>query len=220
MHNIILMGSYHADKGNCNHTELLRIIENIKPDVIFEEKPSLYYDFYYKDKTRSCLESDAINLYLENNSLIQILVDDEVILPENSKYLYEQIEKRSGNYRNLIDTNSYRVSKYGFKYLNSVDYLNYHQVLENEIEETLKFINNDKLFLIRKAWLEWEEKRDNEMMKKIYNYSKSNNYNIGIFLVGAAHRASIIKKIPVYNTKESKTLNWNYSEYEDINKRK
>ncbi|MCL2721384.1 MAG: hypothetical protein FWD47_08610 [Treponema sp.] len=216
MHNIILIGSYHRNKGNCNHFELLKILEKIKPDVIFEEKPPSNYDVYYKDKTRSCLESDAVNLYLEKNNLTQVLVDDDIMPPDKSEYMYNQIEKRSHNYRNLIDTNSIYTEHYGFRYLNSVDCLKYYHAIENEIDETLKFINDEKLFPIRKSWLKWLEKRDNVMMTNIYNYSKNNYYNTGIFLVGTAHRGSIIEKIPEYNSNEGIILNFNYSDYEDI----
>ena len=216
MHNIILIGSYHGNKGNCNHIELLKILEKIKPDVLFEEKHPSYYDAFYKNKTRNNLESDAINLYLENHSLNQVLVDDNVMPPTNSEYMYNQIEKRSHGYRNLIDTNSIYTEYYGFKYLNSDICLNYHQALGNEIEETLKFIGDENLFPIRKAWLEWVEKRDNTMMVNIYNHSKNNEYKTGIFLVGTSHRKSIIEKIPEYNNKEGVILNWNYCEYENI----
>jgi len=215
MHNVILIGSYHGNKGNCNHIELFKILEKIKPDVVFEEKPPSNYDAYYKDKTKMCLESDAINLYLEKHSLTQILVDDEEIPPDsffqNDEYMHSQIEKRSYGYRNLIDRNSHRTGNYGFKYLNSIDCLKYYQILNYEIEETLKFIKNDILFPMRKSWLEWLEKRDNVMMTNIYNYSKNNQYNTGVFLVGTAHRGSIIEKIPEYNRKEGIVLNWDCS---------
>ena len=98
MHNIILLGSYHSNKGNCNHIELFKILEKIKPDVIFEEIPPSNYDVYYKGKTKSCLESDAVNLYLEKYDLTQVLVDVDIMPPDKSEYMYYQIEKRSHNY--------------------------------------------------------------------------------------------------------------------------
>ena len=216
--NITLIGSYHANKGICNHNELYKIIERINPEVIFEEKPSSFHDVYYKDKSKSNLESDAINQYLENNTVIQIPVDNEIIPPDTffnkSKYMYDQIEKRSRIYRNLIDTNAFIISQSGFRYLNSIECLNYYIALENEIEETLKFIGNDDFYPIRKSWLDWVERRDNVMMSTIYNYCKENKFNTGLFIVGTAHRKSIIEKIPVYNNEIK--INWNYSDYKNI----
>jgi len=43
---IILIGTNHTNKGNCNHIELLKIIERIKPNVIFEERRPSTYDVY------------------------------------------------------------------------------------------------------------------------------------------------------------------------------
>jgi len=214
MHNIILISSIHSKNGNCDHIELLKILEKIKPDVIFEEKPPSNYNIFYKDKSQSDLESHAINLYLENHTLTQVLVDDEEIPPrsllENEFNMLRHILKQSEEYRNLSDTYSDSVSKYGFKFLNSIDFLNINRALENEIDKTLKDINKDDLFQTRKSMLEWIEKRDNTMMTNIYNYSKHNLFNTGVFIVGAAHRDSIIRKIPVYNEREGIVLNWDY----------
>ena len=196
--NIILIGTNHTNKGNCNHIELLKIIERIKPNVIFEERRPSTYDDYYKNKTSNSLESDAILLYLENNNVIQVLVDYDT-MPDtsffnNDKMMHYQLEKRSRGYRYLIDTNSALVAQYGFKYINSNDCLNLNKALYIEIEETLKFINKEELFPIRRAWVEHEELRDNTMMTNIYNYCRDNNFSTGIFLTGTTHRESIIKK--------------------------
>ena len=218
--NIILIGTNHANNGNCNHIELLKIIERIKPDVIFLEMMPSEYIYYYQHKTRSRLESDAILLYLEKQNVVQILVDYD-ILPDklffdNDRNMHYEIEKRSREYCYLIDTNSALVAHYGFKYLNSSDCLNLNKALYTEIEETLKFINNDKYFPIRKAWIDHEELRDNTMMTNIYNYCKEYNFTTGIFLTGTAHRKSIIEKIPIYNEKFNLNINWNYTNYENI----
>lgn len=121
--NIILIGTNHANKGNCNHIELLKIIERIKPEVIFLEMMPSEYNYYYQYKTRSRLESDTILLYLEKQNVIQVLVDYD-ILPDqlffdNDKMMHYEIERRSRGYCNLIDTNSALVAQYDFKYLNS-----------------------------------------------------------------------------------------------------
>ena len=155
---------------------------------------------------------------MENHNVTQVLVDYEIIPPEiffrNNQYIHEQIERRSYGYRNLVDKNSELIMNYGFKYLNSIDCLNIFDALDNEIEETLKFINKEKLFQIRKSWNEHEEIRNNEMINNIYDYSKNNTYNAGLFLIGTAHRKSIIEKIQKHN--ESEKINWNYSKYENI----
>jgi len=40
MQNVILISTEHLDSGKCNSDELLKIIETINPEVIFEEQPN------------------------------------------------------------------------------------------------------------------------------------------------------------------------------------
>jgi len=46
------------------------------------------------------------------------------------------------------------------------------------------------------------------MLQNIYNYSKDNQYNQAIVLIGSGHRKSIIEKIEKYKIQESIKLNW------------
>jgi hypothetical protein len=54
------------------------------------------------------------------------------------------------------------------------------------------------------------DNRENEMLRNIYTYSKENNYNQAVFLIGSAHRNSIIRKVAEYDTKEKVELNWTF----------
>ena len=40
------------------------------------------------------------------------------------------------------------------------------------------------------------------MLKNIYNYSKENQFNKAIFLIGSAHKNSIIKRLMNLNRKK------------------
>lgn len=46
------------------------------------------------------------------------------------------------------------------------------------------------------------------MLQNIYNYSKGNQYNQAIFLIGAEHKKSIMQKITVYEKLSEIKLNW------------
>jgi pheromone shutdown protein TraB len=52
------------------------------------------------------------------------------------------------------------------------------------------------------------DKRENAMIQNIYNYSKENQYNRAVFLLGAGHRKSIIKKILQCEKQSEIKLNW------------
>jgi len=46
------------------------------------------------------------------------------------------------------------------------------------------------------------------MLQNIYNYSKENQYNQAVFLIGARHRKSIMQKIIEYEKISEIKLNW------------
>jgi hypothetical protein len=220
MYNIILIGTNHKSKGICNISELYKIIKGVNPEVIFEEIAPSYFDNYYKNKTNNNLETDTILKYLENHQIEHIPIDYDNVPPisffRDDQHMHERIERFSYTYRNLVDTNSFYIGKYGFRYLNSADSLNLNKALDNEIEETLKMFDDKKLFKIRKSWNDLNEIRENEMIKNIYNYSIGHKYNVGLFLFGAAHRGSIINIIQKYIETENIKLNWNYDDYNSI----
>ena len=69
-------------------------------------------------------------------------------------------------------------------------------------------INKDILLHIYQLFHKEHDNRENVMLQNIYNYSKENQYNQAVFLLGYAHRKSIEQKISEYETKEKFKLNW------------
>lgn len=220
MYNVLMIGVYHVAKGVCNHIELCKILEKIKPDVIFEETPPSYFDKYYIDKTDRRLESDAILIYLERKHVEHILVDCEIIPPDSffreNEELNIWVERRNYDYRNSIDMISALTNQYGFKFLNNDDYNNLNARIESAIDNTIRNPNKDGWIRIRKNWNEHNNLREHTMLENIYKYSKEHQYETGIFLVGAAHKVSMIKKIPEYQSKENSILNWNICKNGDL----
>lgn len=219
MSNITLICTEHEEKGNCNIHELYLIIEKIDPEIIFEEIPTSFFDEYYKEKTKSDLETDTINKYLECHQIEHVQVDYYNIPKlffEDNGYMHSRIEAISYDYRKLIDTHSSNVKRFGFKYLNSIYCNNLFDELYNTMENTLQKNNNDKLFQTYKAWNDVNSKREYEMINNIYNYSIDHRFNRGLFFIGAAHRKSIIDKIQKHPRAEYVQLNWNYNNYDNI----
>ena len=85
---------------------------------------------------------------------------------------------------------------------------NCHDEENDAIEKGLQTLNDDKLFQIHKAWKDVQEKRENEWLRNIYNYSKQHTFNRAMFYFGSAHRKSIMQKIRVYEMNEKIKLNW------------
>jgi len=61
MYNITLIGTTHSESGQCNSDELYKILEDINPEVIFDELPSHFFDMYY---------SDSFDMYCVNSILL------------------------------------------------------------------------------------------------------------------------------------------------------
>jgi hypothetical protein len=216
MHNITLICTRHHDIGKCNSHELYRIIEDINPEVIFEEMPPSYFGKYYLDKSRSNLESNAINKYKEKYKIEQVPVDSEDMPSKDFFYNYKRVINRiegltdinGFTLRNQIDAKKAYSEKYGFEFLNSIYYINLDEEIDNAIENSLRNLNDEELSNAFKLWKEYAEMRENHMLKNIYKYSEENCYERAIFLIGASHRKSIIEKISECQKTQKVKLNW------------
>jgi hypothetical protein len=221
MYNITLVNTYHCEKGNCNLSELYHIIENINPEVIFEELyASDFNEYYIEKKQGNKLETNTILKYMENHQIEHIPVDYAEIPPQTlmdlNKFMHIKLEKRSYGYRQVHDSNMEFISLYGFKYLNSNDYIKMNDIYENEIIETIKFIKGEKLLSINQQWLDFMSNRENEMIRKIYDYCREHDFERGMFYIGAGHRSAIINKTQKYNETAEIKLTWNYLTYDKV----
>lgn len=214
MHNIILIGTAHIEKGECNSDELYKIIKSIKPDVIFDEIPFSHFNAFYVNKTQRTLESDGINQYLKSYD-VKIFPVDIDIRQELSKYqneistIFYPIFKNE-DFIKLDNEKEELMKQEGFRYLNSdefLDFLEKKKVLEKQILESEpdmeRLLSIYKLFQIAEY-----DKRENAMLQNIYNYSKENRYEQAVFLIGSEHRKSIIPKITAYEKLSTVKLNW------------
>lgn len=216
MYNITLICTRHDSLGKCNSNKLYQIIEHINPNVIFEEIPPTLFEEYYLDKSRSNLETDTINKYIQYHKIDHIPVDSDNLPSEeffkDYEYLIERIEGltdiNGSTFRNLVDTNKIYIERYGFNYLNSIDSININNKIFNAIKNGLQKINNDRLLQTFKLWKDINEIRENHMLQHIYRYSKKHSYERAIFTIGAAHRNSIIEKISEFQKNEKVKLNW------------
>jgi len=214
MYNIILVGTRHEELGRCNSNELYKIIENINPEIIFEEIPPSYFEKYYITKSHKNLESDVINKYLEiyNAKIFPVDIDvsqksskyqDEIFFMFLTFFNYEDYKKLDNEKETLI-------AQEGFHYLNSdkfLDFLEKKEVMEKNIMESE--IDKNRLLDIYKLFhAEQYDNRENAMLENIYNYSKGNQYNQAVFLIGAEHKKSIMQKITEYEKLSEIKLNW------------
>ena len=78
-------------------------------------------------------------------------------------------------------------------------------------EETIIGTGHQGLIRGLERWRHAIQKRELEMIHNIYQYCKKNVFDIGVFLVGAAHKTGIVKEIEKHAGTEADLINWNFT---------
>lgn len=222
MHNITLIGTVHSENGKCNSDELYKIIETIGPEVIFEELSNDLFDRFYKGNQLSdeSLEIKCIKIYLQNHNIKHIPVDIDVspnLSTSEIEYMFNTFKKYDV-YKKLDNEQNLLTAKDGFAYLNSNNCSELFEKKKITEKNLMEFgINKNLLFHIYKLFHEEHDNRENIMLQNIYNYSKENQYNLAVLLIGSAHRNSVMQKITEYETKEKLKLNWTFYKNQNFN---
>src|SRR5579871_408803 len=191
--------------------------------------PSHFSDMYY---------SDSFDMYCANNILfnrnppvvplevkcnkkfkqnynVEIIPVDIDMMQESSKYQDEFHFMFSTFYKNedyikLDNEKEALISQEGFHFLNSnrfLDFLEKKETIERNIMESDK--QKNRLLSIYKLFHAVQyDNREYAMLDNIYNFSKGNQYNQSVFLIGAEHKKSIMRKITEYDKLSEIRLNW------------
>ena len=216
MRKITLVCSVHRENGLCNAEELLKILRAIEPEAVFEEIRPSDLDSYYK--TKWSLEAQAITKYRESKVFRQVPVDrydmSEKLLAEIKRdvdCVFDFVEKTSQEYLLLQEEHDSSVHRQGFKYLNSVACATRMARISEIEEETIIGTRDQGLIRALERWRHAIQRRELEMIGNIYEYCRENVFDTGIFLVGAAHKTSILKEIEKYASTEAVPINWNFA---------
>lgn len=213
---IILIATRHKENGLCTSNALLQIIEQIVPDVIFEEVPPSKSDALYKGLLQDSLESHTIKRYLEKKPTSHVPVDadideiTDIFTKSDYNVMVNMFGRHSYEYRKLYNQRQLLADEKGFPFLNSNDWTLLSKRLDMLQEQLIKRFDNDKLTQRYKDWLNVLDIRDNEMISNIYKYVKANKCENGLFLVGVEHRRQIIDKILEFERKHQLKLDWNF----------
>jgi hypothetical protein len=214
---ITLIFTRHRDLGFCNSNALLQIIEQVKPDVIFEELSEVLYEEAYVAYTLNNLETFAIKKYLAIRDVPHIPVDT---YPRTRQFSEDQsvLEHRlinDGGYESFqlcsfLDSMQSVIYKYGFYYLN-----------DPANDENMTKIQDLRLAVLRKLgdpmldemYRKSEEvilNREDVMLGSVYSLCKENSVQNGLMFIGSGHRKSIIKKIVERGKSEEIKINWRF----------
>jgi DNA-binding protein Fis len=204
------------ESEKCNSDELMKIIEAINPEVIFEEEPNdeKYLSCYSDPNSFKTLEIKTIIKYKQNHEIVNLPID-KPINEFASLFLqdrFNEMFKQNLDYMQLIKVHCFLRDKNGFSYLNSKQCsdLNENKILlEKQIIANSGPAKNDLNNLYNQFHQEIEA-RERKMIENIHNSTKSNKFNKAVFFLGYAHRESIRKQILEYGLFNSTRINWTF----------
>src|SRR5205814_1196295 len=214
MKRVSVVGTSHEEKGRANSSELLAILERIKPEVNFLVCPPAAFDAYFSGDAGN-LDAIGVSRYWADPSAGRVPVD--LPTPEGDFFaddrdLHRRIERTSPDYRRLVDWYSQNVSADGFAYLNSKDcsdlFSHLHEAILDAIE---KDVDHRRLAEVYDRWIRTEELRDREMVRNIENHCRQASFSSAAFLVGAAHRQSMIALSRSEPAAASSTIQWDFA---------
>lgn len=217
MHKITLVCSTHREHGLCTAGELLKIMEAIQPEVIFEEIRPADFEAFHKHGAQWSLEAQAIARYRQFNSPQQVPVDKYDIRPDLLFRMKADLDKvidfvgrASEEYQLLDEEHAKNMAEHGFSYLNN-DAFAAREARMSEIEDTkIKGTGNTDAMRVLERWRHHNQSREVEMLASIYEYCQEKAFDTGVFLVGAAHRTGIAKEIERYSSTETHPINWTF----------
>src|ERR1043166_5752068 len=216
MKRLSLVGTVHEEMGLANASALLAILEWIKPEVLFLEAPSEASGDYL-NATGKELESAAVSRYREIQLVDTVPVDLPIPDAElfqflgDNEYLFKTIERRSPEYCRLVDEDSQEVREHGFAYLNSERCGTIGSKVHEAARAAIEELAYPRLSELYERWIGFNQRREKHMMKSIEDYCRKTTFSNGVFLVGAAHRQSLIGKSREQRGADSSVIQWDFA---------
>jgi len=209
MYNITVISSFHNNIGNCNPNELLKIIDDLQPEVIFEElNIDSFNRIYSEGNSPNSNEAKAIIRYLKKYPIEHIPVDTYQFEYSELFDGGNKIGRINSEYKYLWCEHLSRINKHGYTYLNSNDCIKNVDRLKKLEISTLDKINDEKLIASYKKELIINEKRNFEILRNIYHYCKQKPFDKAVLICGVDHRLGLKQKIREFRSSDNFKLNW------------
>ena len=212
MPEITLVCSAHRENGLCNAAQLLKLLQRLTPDVLFEETSLAGRDAAWS------LEAKAIARYREYRTLHRVPVDRYVVpakllaaLRAETDRVFDCVEQTSEEYLSLKDENDRNVHMYGFQYLNSPAFAAMAARLSEIEETTISRTCDQRLIRGLEEWRRVTQSREHNMVRNIYDYCRENVFRTAVLLVGAAHKPGIIREIARHAGPEARRIAWKFA---------
>ena len=215
MGRITVVCTRHEELGKCNSSELLRIIESIKPDVFFEELSVSNFDRAYNQNSLVTLESSAIKLYRKDNNVIQVPVDTYPLSRNHEERVHSMYARLttlntedSYNFRSILDQQVRLAEVQGFSFLNSGLNDDLFMRMDSLKEKMLMYLDDERLNDIHTAEINVINERENEMLKNIYAFATNSIFGEAMMFIGSAHRRTIFPLIEKFHQGQEINIEW------------
>jgi hypothetical protein len=197
---IILFGTQHNENGKCNPEELCKIIEKIKPDIIFEEIPEEYFNFVYAKPENVISEIRAIKKYLTINKDIRHIPVDNYSGPlfqdKETDDLIEKLDTPNNNNKeisNLMQRQLEEISRKGFPLLNTKKNDKLNERIIKMVYRYLDDFGTQHEKDLYDKYHNYHSLREDEILRNVIH--SRYRFENGLLLIGALHRRTIIKKL-------------------------
>ena len=213
---VLIIFTEHRESGKCNSDELLKILESIKPDVIFEEEHNddHYYSQYNDDNNYNSLEILTIKKYKQNHYVNHVPVDKPIneFVSLQVLELLTRFFEQNPIYNKLQQEHCLLRNTLGFRYLNSnkcLELSNMRKLVEEEIVS--KSVDGKiNLSVYYNLFINELDKRETIMLQNIYNFCSSNKIERAVFFIGFAHRDTISLKIDRNIARDNAKIEWDF----------
>lgn len=198
--------------GAATASALLSILQHIRPEVIFLEMPASAAAEYFNG-SRSNIESNAVSQYRDLCDVELVPVDLPTPEPEffrEIKALDRELQCKDYQCFRLARQDTQHIEAFGFAYLNSESYRALVLELHAARLTALDRIANRGFTHTYEEWVATNERRDEAMLRDIASYCGHASFRVGAFLVGAAHRGSIIEKAAAHAGSSASHLQWDF----------
>lgn len=207
---ILLIGTFHKEEGACTSYELIRVIQEISPTVIFcEASPENFTAMLTATERFNPPEFKALRTLTQNTSIEFVPVDlHGDPFDGRLEAMFELFSRKIREYFYASEIQASEAIRLGFSYLNSEDCDKIHKDKATMEQIFVTRANHEVLTQTYTDWLQWNDKRENHWINVIHEYFKNNKAPKAVFLVGAAHRIRLMEKINVLKSNNELIPDW------------
>lgn len=206
MATVTIVCTSHHERGACTEDALLVIVRGLDPDVVFlEMRPS-----DVPDVAPYTLEGRAVSRYAAVRRCRRVAVDDFAMPPSfhgDTEALFDYVEQSSDEFVLCLQQRD-SVASFGFEAINSRGFEELADNCDRAMEGAVRQSRNQGLIRRHDNWISLLRRRDDAMVSGIYEFGRVNADARGVFLVGAAHLSSLVKRIEARIEQEPNVIRW------------